>query len=101
LARRLGWTEDQIQNLGDFEKRSDFTPSEKAALRLAEIETLRPQEFTDAMWEDLRKYFDEGEIVELTAAIGLFNYFNRANDVLMMDPTKPGEGAPPGSTTGS
>jgi alkylhydroperoxidase family enzyme len=101
LARRLGWTEDQIQNLGDFEKRSDFTPAEKAALRLAEIETLRPQEFTDAMWEDLRKYFDEGEIVELTAAIGLFNYFNRANDVLMMDPTKPGEGAPPSQTTGS
>jgi alkylhydroperoxidase family enzyme len=51
--------------------------------------------------KDLRKYFDEGEIVELTAAIGLFNYFNRANDVLRMDPTKPGEGAPPGQTTGS
>jgi alkylhydroperoxidase family enzyme len=94
LARRLGWTEDQINNLGDFEKRDDFTPAEKAALRLAEVETLRPRDFTDEMWAGLRQHFDEGEIVELTAAIGLFNYFNRANDVLKMEPTKPGEGAP-------
>ena len=101
MARRLGWSEDQIQNLGDFEKRTDFTPAEKAALRLAEIETLRPHDFSDDMWNDLRQHFDEGEIVELTAAIGLFNYFNRANDVLKMDPTKPGEGAPLGGTTGS
>jgi len=32
--------------------------------------------------------FDEGEIVELLAAIGLFNYFNRFNDALRMEPTK-------------
>ena len=94
MARRLGWTEDQINNLADFEKRDDFAPAEKAALRLAEIETRRPQEFTDEMWQELRQHFDEGEIVELTAAIGLFNYFNRANDVLRMEPTKAGEGAP-------
>ncbi len=45
------------------------------------------------MWTDLRQHFDEGEIIELAAAIGLFNYFNRFNDVMKMDPTKPGEGA--------
>jgi alkylhydroperoxidase family enzyme len=27
------------------------------------------------------------------AAIGLFNYFNRFNNALQMEPTKPGEGA--------
>jgi len=40
LARRLGWTDDQINNLADFEKRSDFTEAEKAAVRLAERMTL-------------------------------------------------------------
>ena len=99
MARRLGWTDDQINNLHDSQNRTDFTPAEKAALRLAEIETLHAHDFTDEMWDDLRQHFDEGEIVELTAAIGLFNYFNRANDVLKMDPTKPGEGAPPGAAT--
>ncbi len=93
MARRLGWSDDQIANLADFENRSDFTPAEKAALRLAEIETRDPHKFDDAMWADLRQHFDEGEIIELAAAIGLFNYFNRFNDITRMEPTKPGEGA--------
>ncbi len=44
------------------------------------------------MWTDLRQHYREGEIIELAAAIGLFNYFNRFNDVMRMEPTKPGEG---------
>ncbi len=88
MARRLGWSDDQIANLADFESRSDFTAAEKAALRLAERETSAPKSIDDATWTDLRQHFDEGEIIELAAAIGLFNYFNRFNDVLKMEPTK-------------
>ena len=33
-------------------------------------------------------FFDEGEIVELMAAVGLFNYFNRFNNALLMEPTQ-------------
>jgi hypothetical protein len=40
----------------------------------------------------LRSFYSEGEIVELLCAIGLFNYFNRFNNALQMEPTKPGEG---------
>jgi alkylhydroperoxidase family enzyme len=57
-------------------------------LRLAERETSDPHNVDDELWDELRQHFDEGEIVELTAAIGLFNYFNRVNDVLRMEPTK-------------
>jgi hypothetical protein len=32
--------------------------------------------------------------VELLCAIGLFNYFNRFNNALKMEPTKSGEGGP-------
>jgi alkylhydroperoxidase family enzyme len=88
LARRLGWTDDQIEHLADFESRSDFDDSEKAALRLAEIETRDPLSFDDSHWADLQKHFDQGQIIELVSAIGLFNYFNRVNDVLRMEPTK-------------
>ena len=42
----------------------------------------------DALFSELRQHFDEGEIIELLAAIGLFNYFNRFNDALTMEPTK-------------
>jgi hypothetical protein len=30
----LGWTDDQLTHLGDWQ-RDDFTPAEKAALKLA------------------------------------------------------------------
>lgn len=88
MARRHGWTDDQINHLADFEQRTDFTAAEKAALRLAERVTRDAHTVDDQLWNELRQYFDEGEMVELLAAIGLFNYFNRFNDALEMEPTK-------------
>jgi alkylhydroperoxidase family enzyme len=88
LARRLGWSEEQIRDLENFEQRDDFTPAEKSALRLAERMTRDAHSVDDALWAELRQYYDEGEIIELAAAIGLFNYFNRFNDALRMEPTK-------------
>ncbi|HWX54987.1 MAG TPA: hypothetical protein VN176_10405 [Verrucomicrobiae bacterium] len=87
MARRLGWTDDQIKNLAGFERRPDFTDREKAALRLAERVTHDARTVDDQLWNDVRQHFDEGEIVELLCAIGLFNYFNRFNDALAMEPT--------------
>jgi alkylhydroperoxidase family enzyme len=55
---------------------------------LAERETLRPHSVDEKFWAELRSHYAEGEIIELAAAIGLFNYFNRFNDVLHMEPTK-------------
>ena len=92
LARNLGWTDDQLANLPDWQKREDFTPAEKAALRLAETVTRDAHAVTDEQFEDLRNYYSEGEIVELLCAIGLFNYFNRFNNALQMQPTQAGEG---------
>lgn len=74
--------------LAGLEQRSDFTPREKAALRLAERMTLDSHAVDDEMWNELRRHFDEGEVVELAAVIGLFNYFNRFNNALRMEPTK-------------
>jgi alkylhydroperoxidase family enzyme len=88
LARRHGFTDDQINNLADFRNRSDFSEAEKIALELAERVTRDPHEVDDNFWAELRRHYDEGEIIELLAAIGLFNYFNRFNDALRMEPTK-------------
>jgi len=71
-----------------FRTRADFTPREKAALELAERETLDSRSIDDEFWAELRRHFEEGEIIELAAAIGLFNYFNRFNNSLKMEPTK-------------
>src|ERR1017187_9425244 len=92
LARGLGWTDDQLTHLADWPQREDFSPAEKAALRLAETVTRDAHTVSNEQFAELRSFYSEGEIVELLCAIGLFNYFNRFNNALQMKPTKPGEG---------
>jgi uncharacterized peroxidase-related enzyme len=92
LARSLGWSDDQLAHLAEWPHRSDFTPAEKAALRLAETVTRNANAVSDEQFAELRGFYSEGEVVELLCAIGLFNYFNRFNNALRMEPTKPGEG---------
>ena len=87
MARRHGWSQEQLDHLAEFETRSDFDEKEKISLRLAERMT-RNSRVDEALWADLRRHFDEGEVVELAAAIGLFNYFNRFNNALEVEPTK-------------
>lgn len=88
IAHRFGWTEEQLADLGNFRTRPDFNAREKAALELAERETLDSRGVDDQFWAGLREHFDEGEIIELAAVIGVFNYFNRFNNALKMEPTK-------------
>jgi alkylhydroperoxidase family enzyme len=88
LARRYGWTDEQINDLANADLRSDFTPQEKIALRVADRLTRNQHSLDDALFAELRQLYDEPAIVELIAAIGLFNYFNLFNDALKMEPTK-------------
>lgn len=92
LAKNLGWSDDQLAHLAEWRDRADFTPAEKAALELAETVTRDAHAVTGEQFAQLRSFYSEGEVVELLCAIGLFNYFNRFNNALQMEPTKPGEG---------
>ncbi len=92
LARNLGWNDEQLAHLADWPHRDDFTPAEKAALQLAETVTRDAHAVSDEQFAELRSFYSEGEVVELLCAIGLFNYFNRFNNALKVEPTKPGEG---------
>ncbi|MDP9268442.1 MAG: hypothetical protein M3P27_08985 [Acidobacteriota bacterium] len=93
MARRLGWSDDLLAHLADFETRADLTDKEKVALRFAERMTVDSHNVDEALWEDLRRHFDEGEVVELASVVGLFNYFNRFNEALQMEPTQPAQPA--------
>jgi alkylhydroperoxidase family enzyme len=94
LARRLGWNDELLRDLANFEQRDDLTPREKSAVRFAERMTVDAHNVDDALWDELRRHFDEGEVIELGSVIGLFNYFNRFNEALRMEPTKPAAPAP-------
>ncbi len=89
LARRLGWSDEQIAALPQAGASALFTDAEKAAIHLAEVMTLDSHAYSDTEFQQLRSFYTEGEVIELMAAIGLFNYFNRFNDLLQMEPTQP------------
>lgn len=88
MAKRHGWPEELLKDLANFRNRPEFTDAEKAALELAERETIDAHTVDDELWARLKQHYDDGQIIELCAAIGVFNYFNRFNDALRMEPTK-------------
>jgi alkylhydroperoxidase family enzyme len=87
LARRLGAGEEELAGLaaGDL---SCFAARERAVLEFAEALTHDSNHLSDRLFEELRRHFNEGEIVEISAVAGLFNYFNRFNNALQMEPTR-------------
>ncbi len=76
-----------------------FTPAERAALTLAERMTTDAHGVDEDVWAALQAHFDHGQIIELAAVIGLFNYFNRFNDALRVEITPPPAPRAPGTTT--
>lgn len=87
LARQLGVTEELLDALYHIDThRHLFTEREIAALRFAEITTTSAREVDEALWDELQAHFDDGELVELTSVIGLFNFFNRYADALQIHP---------------
>ncbi len=65
-----------------------FSPRERAALVFADRLTRDSNHIGDDLFAELRRHFNEGEVVELATVAGLFNYFNRVNNALKMEPTK-------------
>ena len=58
------------------------TDAERAALRLVHHAALVPNQATDADFAELRRHFDDDEIVEIVAMIALFGFLNRWNDAM-------------------
>ncbi|MGH9445915.1 MAG: carboxymuconolactone decarboxylase family protein [Terriglobia bacterium] len=87
MARRLGVTEEELKALerGDL---GCFGERERLALEFAGALTMDANRVSDDFFRKLRVCFDEGEVVEIAAVAGLFNYFNRVNNALQMEPTR-------------
>jgi alkylhydroperoxidase family enzyme len=87
LARQLGVTEELLDALYRIdEHRHLFTERELVAIRYAEIMTTSARDVEEALWDELQVHFDDGQLVELTSVIGLFNFFNRYADALQIRP---------------
>jgi AhpD family alkylhydroperoxidase len=79
IAMRLGVTEETLAALDTYDENPLFTPAERVAIRYAEEMTRTPVEVSDELFDELRRYFDERALVDLTAAIALENLHARFN----------------------
>jgi putative methionine-R-sulfoxide reductase with GAF domain len=86
LAKQFGVSEKTIAGLQDPDH-FPFPPDHKAALALADAMTDRAGDVSDDLFAELKRHFDDAQIIEIAAVIGVFNYFNRFNNALRMDIT--------------
>ncbi|TVQ48651.1 MAG: carboxymuconolactone decarboxylase family protein [Saprospirales bacterium] len=79
-AERYGAKYEQLENIWDYRIHPTFSPAERAALEFAVRCSTVPNSVDEDCKEELKKYWDDGEIVEITGVIALFGYLNRWND---------------------
>lgn len=81
-ARERGVADEKIAAIWDFERSPLYDEAERAALRFARDASLVPNEVTPTRFEELRRHWDDGQIVEMLAVVGLFGFLNRWNDTM-------------------
>jgi alkylhydroperoxidase family enzyme len=80
-GRDAGLSFEKLAAVETFQSSELFSPAEKAALRFTDEMCRGSIEVPDEVFDELRRFFDENAIVELTATIALENFrarFNRA-----------------------
>ena len=75
-------SDEKIAAIWEFETSDLFSDAERAAITLAMKAGTLPNEASQEDFDELAKYFDEGQIVEIVASIALFGYLNRWNDTM-------------------
>jgi uncharacterized peroxidase-related enzyme len=79
-AERYGAAEDQLAYIWEYRTHPAFSEAERAALDFAVAASSVPNGVDEAVSENVRRHWDEGEIVEILGVIALFGYLNRWND---------------------
>jgi len=79
-AERYGAEQEKLENIWEYKTHPAFSEAEKAALDFAFAASTVPNTVNDEIAENLRKYWDEGEITEIAGVVALFGYLNRWND---------------------
>ena len=93
LGRALGFSEEMIEAIsGDFQNSIHFSDAEKSAIKWAEVMTEKQYQGSPnnppqhrAAFEELKKYYDHDQIVEIAFTSGFFNFWNRFTDSLEID----------------
>ncbi|MCC5867997.1 MAG: carboxymuconolactone decarboxylase family protein [Gammaproteobacteria bacterium] len=82
FAAFSGSSPEALERVWRFEFDTDFSPAEKAALRLARDAAQVPNAVEAEHFVDLSPHFTDAQIVELVGVIAMFGFLNRWNDTM-------------------
>jgi uncharacterized peroxidase-related enzyme len=85
-SKKNGVTEEQIKALNFYVRSPAFDAKEKATILYAERVTRGASAIREGALQELKQYYNDDQIVELTLAICVANFTNRFNDALMTNP---------------
>jgi alkylhydroperoxidase family enzyme len=83
----MGATEEQLDAVARGEY-TVFEESWRSALRFADVMTPTPGIVSDEVYADLASHWSPAQIVEITAVIAMFNFFNRFAHALAIPITR-------------
>jgi uncharacterized peroxidase-related enzyme len=72
----------KIEALAQFEQSPEFSEAERAALRFAQTAGHVANAVGDTEFAELRRHFDDDQILEMVAVLALLGFLNRWNDTL-------------------
>ncbi len=84
-SEKLGVTDEQLRALPDYEHSSLFSEEERTVLRYADAMTRTPVRVPDALFESLKAFYTDRQILEMTAAIAWENFHARVNHALGLE----------------
>jgi uncharacterized peroxidase-related enzyme len=81
-AMHFGVEERKVAAIWDYATSPLYTKAERVALDFALAAASVPNQVTDGMFTQLRRYWTEEQIVEIVGVIALFGFLNRWNDTM-------------------
>jgi AhpD family alkylhydroperoxidase len=85
-ALKRGITIEKLDALAAWQTSNLFSARERAALAYAEAVTLPDRGVDDALMAELKQYFDDDAVIELTALIAFQNMSSKFNSALAVPP---------------
>ena len=81
FGQALGLKPEEFEAMqADFQNSPLFNEREKAVIAWSEAMTLNKAKSDEKLWQEMKRLFNNMEIVEISMAVGLFNMANRFND---------------------
>lgn len=79
---RFGMKEKKLAAVWEYRTSPLYTEAERVALDFAVAAASQPNGVSDELFEEMKRHWTEGQIVEIAATVALFGFLNRWNDTM-------------------